>query len=464
MLRQRIAGRGQRRQESQLRPLLGHLPTQPWKNVNPMDHTLSKGLRLLEHLAASPSPRTVPSLAEQMQLPVSRIHRAVQTLIAAGYVRAVVDGRHYVCTTRLGEQARTITQNLDVRHVALDHMRQLASLTDETVVLCALDGADVVHLDSVESPRAVPAADLVEVTRLPAHCIAPGKALLSQLPDENLDIILGGELEPFTEHTLTDPVALHRELTVIRRRGWAVNRGEWDAARTGVATVVLDAGGRARAALGVSGHPDRVLPAQHRLGAVVLRTASVISRELGHPGRPSRQLVPTRVVTAGVRAPEVSGRTGRKAAATPRSGASERAATARVCAPALRRTDLMTGTSTAAPRVSATGPTHGHSVDAMPQGTTRARRTPPPPVRTKDVGGKVLYDAIVRLLSTVLQELSFPAARWQIVASAELWGADTHTLELLRAARSTQYAELPALAVELMAAPESLRMSRGAAL
>jgi DNA-binding IclR family transcriptional regulator len=55
---------------------------------------------------------------------------------------------------------------------------------------------------------------------------------------------------------------LQRELAEIRRRGWAQAIGELEYGLHGVAAPVLDAAGRCRAALSVSGPSYRLVPDQ----------------------------------------------------------------------------------------------------------------------------------------------------------------------------------------------------------
>jgi hypothetical protein len=54
-------------------------------------------------------------------------------------------------------------------------------------------------------------------------------------------------------------------------------------------------------------------------------------------------------------------------------------------------------------------------------------------------------------LTPVLVELAFPAAPWQISAAADYYGADSHTLWILRGLRARTYPSLRAVVQELTA-------------
>ncbi|GLZ50339.1 hypothetical protein Acsp06_65240 [Actinomycetospora sp. NBRC 106375] len=51
-----------------------------------------------------------------------------------------------------------------------------------------------------------------------------------------------------------------------------------------------------------------------------------------------------------------------------------------------------------------------------------------------------------RMLAAVLDELRFPARRWQIVTAAELFGVDNRTLMSLRQIPDAQYPDVAAVA------------------
>ena len=52
-------------------------------------------------------------------------------------------------------------------------------------------------------------------------------------------------------------------------------------------------------------------------------------------------------------------------------------------------------------------------------------------------------------LTPILAELAFPAAPWQISAAADFYGADSHTLWILRGLRAGTYPSLRAVVQEL---------------
>jgi DNA-binding IclR family transcriptional regulator len=234
-----------------------------------MDKTLLKGLQVLEALARSTRPRGVSDLAKELDLPRSNMHRTLRTLVEAGLV-AQGDGGAYACTLKLFELGSAVPARWDVAGLADPIMLALSDVTRETVHLSALEGGDVIYLHKIDSTHPVRAYTTVG-GRAPAYCVATGKALLAFQPDSYLDrydaalraftpltLPDPAALRAFTPLTLPDPAALRQELAEVRRQGFALNRGEWRDSVCGVAAPVFGVGGRAVAAIGLSGPASRM--------------------------------------------------------------------------------------------------------------------------------------------------------------------------------------------------------------
>ena len=85
---------------------------------------------------------------------------------------------------------------------------------------------------------------------LPAHCSAAGKALLARLEPANLRLRYPHEhLDTVTPRSVGTFADLARVLDRVRRKGYAVNRGESEQGIAAVAVVVDDQLGRPLAAV-----------------------------------------------------------------------------------------------------------------------------------------------------------------------------------------------------------------------
>ncbi|WP_238258364.1 IclR family transcriptional regulator [Methylobacterium gnaphalii] len=236
-------------------------------------------MTVLERLAASEAPRGVSELARSLGLTKSNVHRTLQTLVMAGYVRATAAGT-YECTLKLFELASSVLARVDVRHVAEPFMRSLADQTHETIHLSLLDKAEVIYLHKIDGAHPVRAYSSIG-GRAPAYCVASGKVLLAY--QEQALVHLSDPLPAHTSRTITSLDTLRQELEQVRVQGFAINRGEWREGVCGLAAIVHDAMGKPAASIGISGPADRLDPAAlRRFSDVVVDAARGLSRALGY--------------------------------------------------------------------------------------------------------------------------------------------------------------------------------------
>ncbi|MFC7644981.1 IclR family transcriptional regulator C-terminal domain-containing protein [Streptosporangium lutulentum] len=86
---------------------------------------------------------------------------------------------------------------------------------------------------------------------LPAHATSGGKALLAELPEEELRALYPRGVSTEVS-AIGDLAALRRELDGVRRRGYAVNSEESERGVRAVGVCVRDGAGRAVAAAAIA--------------------------------------------------------------------------------------------------------------------------------------------------------------------------------------------------------------------
>jgi acetyl-CoA synthetase len=109
-----------------------------------------------------------------------------------------------------------------------------------------------------------------------AHALALGKVVLALAGPEVIErYIRHPGLRRFTAHTITDPEAMRAELAETRRRGFAVEREEFDSDFCCIAAPVRDPRGRFLAVVGIS-MSRRAFDDEHEaLAATVLEVAGI---------------------------------------------------------------------------------------------------------------------------------------------------------------------------------------------
>lgn len=154
-------------------------------------------------------------------------------------------------------------------------MVAVGAATGETVNLAIPRGETVVQIAQVDSTYLLSARDWMQVD-VPPHCSALGKVLYAfdalALPD--------GELEQLTPKSLGTSAALRRQLSGIRRRGYALCRDELEIGLDAVAAPVLGPDGDVVAGLGVSGPSARLTARLDDIGALLIEHAAHLSTVL----------------------------------------------------------------------------------------------------------------------------------------------------------------------------------------
>jgi len=216
-----------------------------------------------EHTAQSPS-----EIARRAGLPTSTGHRLVTDLIGSGLLERDEDGRARV-GMRLWELATRGSLALGLRQAALPAMERVQAALRQHTQLGVFDDDEVLFLERLSHPEA--GANIAQIAgRLPLHASSSGLVLLAAAPPAVLERVLAAPLAELAPGTLTDPQALRRKLSEVRRLGFAVAPGSVESVSTGIAVPLRDHGAVV-AALGV------VLPRDHadeQRAVAVLRTAA----------------------------------------------------------------------------------------------------------------------------------------------------------------------------------------------
>jgi DNA-binding IclR family transcriptional regulator len=209
-------------------------------------------------------------VADELGTSRSTAHRLLAMLEYRGFARQDDETRAYEAGPGV----------VDMRALARPALERLCEQVGETVHLVALRGASVVFLDSVETSHGLRVGSRVGV-EMPAHCTAGGKALLAQLSAEEVQRLHAGHrLERMTSRSVTSLAKLRRELTEVRRRGYATNSGESEHGVAAVAVAIPGRPGDRRAAITVSAPADRLTEQRvPKIASAAKRAATRVSQD-----------------------------------------------------------------------------------------------------------------------------------------------------------------------------------------
>jgi len=207
---------------------------------------------LLAAIAERSGTAGVTELASARDMPKSTVFKHLNTLAELGYLERE-DGE-YALGARLAELGQHSLARSALYPAAKPQIERLAEMTDETVGIavgsrgCVADLYWVSHGEGPVSTFGMSAH---------SHCSAPGKAILSQCSDAEIDAVVAEfGLPARTENTITDAERLTNAIGRVRERGVAIEREEQYEGVNSVAVPLTDL--PPNAAIYVAGSAERL--------------------------------------------------------------------------------------------------------------------------------------------------------------------------------------------------------------
>jgi DNA-binding IclR family transcriptional regulator len=209
---------------------------------------VSKVAAILHSFDGAPH-HTVSDLARSTGLPLSTAYRLLRELVDTGVLHRTEQGLYSLSRRSPSRTEPGSTADLTIRDLAHPVMHDLLAVTRRPVYLAVLSGLAGDHIDlTLDSPLT---SQFGERPPLPLHATATGKVLLAFSGIEVFDSVVRRGLHRYTGHTVTDVNELRAELFTVRRNAAAVNWGEFDDRRSGMAVAVFGRDSRVIAALGL---------------------------------------------------------------------------------------------------------------------------------------------------------------------------------------------------------------------
>lgn len=243
--------------------------------------SVANAARILKSFTSTSPTWGVSDLARTLELSTSSTHRLLSTLADEGVLEQDASTGRYRLGLSVFDLAAAVPTQRTLHEAVLVSMTELRSRTGETVQVGVLDGREVVYVERLDSPNTLRVfTDLGR--RNDAHCTSSGKALLAFAPKAQRDQILNGWVLPAkTQQTITDIATLRRELSTIRRVGYAENRQESEPGVVSIAAPIRDDSGGVVASLSLAGPSERVDGQRAAYAEAVMAFARTVSRQMG---------------------------------------------------------------------------------------------------------------------------------------------------------------------------------------
>jgi DNA-binding IclR family transcriptional regulator len=217
----------------------------------------------------------------------STAHRALQDLIAEGFVEQVNEGNRYRLALDFFILAARAGQGEGLRDLARPCLLRLSVTLNDTVFLLVRHGYDAVCLDRVEGPFPIRSFTGDIGGRVPLGIGQASLAILAHLPEPERDAVIAFNMPRMRDRGFLDEADLRSAISAAREQGWVALNTGLIPGMAGVGVPIFDASGRVVAAFSIGTLKER-LQAQ-RLPNVV----RILRAEAGALGQKLNPFDPT---------------------------------------------------------------------------------------------------------------------------------------------------------------------------
>ena len=253
--------------------------------------SVKRAFDILKAVSSNNRGVSLTEIAAHAQLPKSTASRMLSTLTGIGMVERVNEREGFRIGNELIAMAAHVSYPRSLIAIAHPFLQDLAQATGETLTLCVPDGDQVHYIDQINSLHTVQMRNWVGY-HFPMYASCDGKLFLAERDDVGLERYLQQRLQRFTATTITSPLALRKELKVVRKRGYAWTNGEYDAELVGVSAPIRDVDQQVVATLCLFGPAFR-WPTESAAGQLIeqtCKTAARISARLQAQGCPTSNI------------------------------------------------------------------------------------------------------------------------------------------------------------------------------
>lgn len=215
--------------------------------------SLYKALEILNCFVGKDS-LGVTEISERFGLCKSNVHNILYTFRQMGYLEQNEATGKYRLGMQIFVLCKGLSDSFPIARIALPYMQELSDRAGERVYLGIPCGWEVFYLDSTYPYQSPNLIRRVLGMKTPMHCTGLGKAILSNMPEEQRNQFLETQkLTAFTDATITGKEELRRELKSTRLRGYAIDHMEHEFGIKCIALPIFDKDRNIYASMSVSG-------------------------------------------------------------------------------------------------------------------------------------------------------------------------------------------------------------------
>jgi IclR family acetate operon transcriptional repressor len=217
-----------------------------------------KAFSVLEVVSLNPEATRMAEIIRGTGMTKPTAHRVVNMLLDMGFLERDGLDTGFIEGAGLVDLAHRTLAAAAPRSLRHSILQGISEQVGETVNYGVLSGSEVLYLDRVEAKWPL-GLRFDAGSRVPAHCTAVGKLLLSRMPDSDLRALVESmPMSAYTANTITAVEPLLSTLTNMRRDGIGTDDQEFMHGVVCVSVPVVDDNGRCFGGIAVSAPEARM--------------------------------------------------------------------------------------------------------------------------------------------------------------------------------------------------------------
>lgn len=206
-------------------------------------------------------PLGVTEISNELGLYKSNVYNILNTFKEMGYLSQDMETGKYSLGINIFSLSRALIDNMTVTKIVSPMLQKISDEANEVVYLAIPKDDELVYVDvAYPTSNKVLGGGPVTGERAKLFCTGAGKAILSRMPDEEVDKVLSCKREKYTDYTITDEKLLRLEIEKARKNGYALDNMELILGMKCIGVAVMNHKGGVECSLSISAPSLRMQP------------------------------------------------------------------------------------------------------------------------------------------------------------------------------------------------------------
>jgi len=240
-------------------------------------------IKVLEAFSLVDKNLRLTELSKKLNINKTTLFRILINLEEEGFLFKNNDTKKYELGFKIFELGHIVREEMLLRSISYPIMKEVNSVTEETVGLSIVIGEKKANIEKVESLHVI--KHTITLGKMyPLYAGADGRIFLAfSSKDKIKEIIWKDKLIAFTDKTIIDPAKLEHNLSEVKKKGYAISNGELYNDLTAIAVPIFRNNKEVVSVLYVSGPSGRFDDEKiSKIIKLLKDSANKISKKLGY--------------------------------------------------------------------------------------------------------------------------------------------------------------------------------------